>query len=423
MEDLLHYAWKHKILPLKGLCTQDGRPVEILDTGLHNRNAGPDFFNAKIRIGDTLWVGNVEIHLRSSDWNKHGHQHDPAYDSVVLHVASCLDAEVTDCHGRRVPQMLIPYPDKLKSMYDELLRRDFYPPCYAVLGTLSKLMIHSWMTALQYERLEQKRLQIMERLALCDHNWEDAFFVTLARNFGFGLNSDVFERWGRAVPLRALDKHRDSLFQIEALFFGQAGLLEETVNNGYFERLQREYHYLAHKFSLKRMEPALWSFLRTRPGNFPHVRIAQMAWLFYEERSLLSRLLEAPDTDAVRHILSAKTSDYWQAHYYFGQVSPWRTKSLSSSTQDLLLINTVSPFLYAYGHYRQDERLMMRALSFLEELKPENNYIIRQWRQCGLPIENAADTQALIQLKKMYCDVRKCLYCRFGYEYLRQKES
>ena len=421
MEELLHYAWKHKIFPLHELRTPEGELVEIIDPGLKNPDAGPDFFNAKLRIGSTLWVGNVEIHRRSSDWMRHGHDTDPAYESVILHAAAELDAEVHDLHGRRIPQLLLPYPALLAERYDELLRADCYPPCYVVIPTLPRLAVHGWMSALQYERLEQKRARVMACLERCDHNWEDAFFVTLARNFGFGLNSDVFERWGQSIPLRALDKHRDDLFQLEAIFFGQAGLLEEDVCDPYYERLQREYLYLARKFDLRRMEAASWRLLRTRPGNFPHVRIAQMAWLFYREHALLSRLMEAADFDEVRRILTARTSDYWDTHYTFGAPSPRRHKTLSRSTQDLLVINTLCPFLFAYGTYKADERLTRRAFDFLERLKPESNAIIRRWQACGLTVENAADSQALIQLKKEYCDAKKCLRCRFGYEFLKAK--
>ncbi len=420
MEELLHYVWKHRIYPLGALYTSEGKPVEIIDAGLQNTHAGPDFFNAKIRIDGTVWAGNVEIHRRSSDWNRHGHQLDPAYESVVLHVASDIDTGVYDLKGRVIPQLCIPYPSHLEERYEELRREERYPPCHSLIPSLSGLSVHEWMASLLYERMEQKSRQVMERVEACGMNWEDAFAVTLARNFGFGLNGDVFERWGKSIPLRALDKHRDSLFQIEALFFGQAGLLEKEMPDDYYRRLQKEYLYLAHKFGLRHMEPAEWRFLRTRPGNFPHVRIAQLAWLFYRENALLSRLLEAPDAGAVREILSARTSGYWETHYMFGGLSARRARSLSAATQDLLVINTVCPFLFAYGRHRGDEEMPRRALAFLDTLRPENNRIVRRWLQCGLRAGNAGESQALIQLKKMYCDARKCLYCRIGYEYLRQ---
>ncbi len=422
MEELLHYVWKHRLFPLGELHTTEEKEIEVIDVGKHNeRDAGPDFFNAKLKIDGTLWAGNIEIHLRSSDWNRHGHQHDDAYQSVILHIVTEADTEVTDNTGRRIPQLQMDCPSELRERFDDLRRADFYPPCYDVLASLSPLIIHSWMSALQYERLEQKYRQVMARVERCNRHWEDAFFVTLARNFGFGLNSEVFERWGAAIPLRAIDKHRDNLFQIEALFFGQAGLLDDETGDDYYQCLRHEYAYLAHKFDLQRMGAGGWRLLRTRPGNFPHVRIAQLAWLYYQENGLLSRLLEAPDVDAVRRILCTRTSDYWETHYTFGHEAPRRTKTLSHTSQDLLIINTVVPSLFAYGRHKSDEVLTTRALAFWEALKPENNYITRQWSQCGLEAQNAADTQALIQLKKQYCDERKCLYCRFGYEYLRRR--
>lgn len=421
MEKLLHYVWKHKIWPLQGLNTTTGQSVEVIDAGLPNLHAGPDFFNAKIKLDGVVWVGNVEIHLQASDWYRHGHHTDRAYDSVVLHVASQIDAEVTRSDGTPIPQLRLECPHYLLSNYEELLATDSYPPCYRVIPSLSWLTIHSWMSALQVERLEQKTLQVDERLALCDRNWEDAFFMTLARNFGFGVNGDTFEYWARRVPLRAVDKHRDDLFQIEALFFGQAGILEDPDGDEYYLRLKKEYQYLSHKFGLTPMDASLWRFLRLRPGNFPHVRLAQLACLYHREYGLLSQLMEKETLKEVRDLLRGGASEYWATHYSFGAVSPSSPKTLSNSSIDLLIINTVVTFLYAYGRHKGSDALCRRATAFLEELKAENNYIIRQWEQCGLTAAHAGDSQALIQLKKEYCDKKKCLYCRFGYEYLKKK--
>ena len=225
MEQLLHYVWKHKIFPLRELTTTTGQQLEIIDTGLANRNAGPDFFNAKIKLDGVLWVGNIEIHTASSDWIKHGHHTDAAYNNVILHVASHIDTEVRRSNGDTIPQLQLGCPEHVQRNFDELIATDSYPPCYRIIPSLSKLTIHSWMSALQMERFEQKNAQLIERLSLNNHHWEDAFFMTLARNFGFGLNGDAFETWAKHIPLRAVDKHRDNLFQIEAIFFGQAGIL------------------------------------------------------------------------------------------------------------------------------------------------------------------------------------------------------
>jgi len=420
MEQLLHYVWKHKIFPLKELKTTTGQQVEVIDTGLANTDAGPDFFNAKLKLDGVLWIGNIEIHERSSDWFKHGHHADTGYNSVILHIASEIDTEISRSNGERIPQIQLICPEAVRTNYKELLETDSYPPCYRIIPSLPPFTAHSWMTALQMERFEQKATLLNERLKRCQGNWEDAFFITLARNFGFGLNGDAFETWAHRLPFRAVDKHRNDLFQIEAIFFGQAGILEDSDGDGYYLRLKKEYTYLQHKFGLIPMDASLWRFLRLRPANFPHIRIAQLACLYHRAYGLLSRIMETETLQGVRDILKGGTSEYWLTHYTFGGSSPSRQKSLSNTSLDLLIINTVVTFLYAYGLHKGNRVLCARAGSFLEELKAENNYITRMWEQCGMKASNAADSQALIQLKKEYCDKKKCLYCRIGYEYLKR---
>ena len=420
MEQLLHYVWKHKIFPLKELKTTTGQQVEVIDTGLANTDAGPDFFNAKLKLDGVLWIGNIEIHERSSDWFKHGHHADAGYNSVILHIASEIDTEISRSNGERIPQIQLICPEAVRTNYKELLETDSYPPCYRIIPSLSPFTAHSWMSALQMERFEQKATLLNERLKRCQGNWEDAFFITLARNFGFGLNGDAFETWAHRLPFRAVDKHRNDLFQIEAIFFGQAGILEDSDGDGYYLRLKKEYTYLQHKFGLIPMDASLWRFLRLRPANFPHIRIAQLACLYHRAYGLLSRIMETETLQGVRDILKGGTSEYWLTHYTFGGSSPSRPKTLSNTSLDLLIINTVVTFLYAYGLHKGNRVLCARAGSFLEELKAENNYITRMWEQYGMKASNAADSQALIQLKKEYCDKKKCLYCRIGYEYLKR---
>ena len=430
MEQLLHYTWKHRLLPLTELTTTDGRRVEIIDPGLHNRNAGPDFFNAKVKIDGTLWVGNVEIHDRASDWYQHGHDHDPRYDNVVLHVCEVVDREVQNSVGHYLPQMSLSVPQHIRDNYDELQKTDQYPPCYKIIPDLTRLTVHSWMAALQTERLERKTEDIRRRAELCGGSWEDAYFVTLARNYGFGINSDTFEQWAMNVPLKAVDHHRDDLFQIEAIFMGQAGLLElatvpkhyqqDALNDGYLAKLRNEYQYLAHKFSMKPMDAARWNFLRLRPQNFPHIRLSQLANLSYQRKAGLSQLVECKTVDQLKTLLSTHVTPYWETHYTFGSLSAKNEKHLSSGSLNLLMINTAIPMLFAVGRHRQKEELCDRAFDLLEQLKPENNHIIRMWQQCGLPVQSAGDSQALIQLKREYCDKRDCLRCRFGYEYLKR---
>ncbi len=430
MEQLLHYVWKHKMWPLAPLSTTDGRSIEVIDVGLYNRrNAGPDFFNAKVKINGTLWVGNVEIHDRASDWYLHGHDHDSAYDNVILHVVGVADRDVQNSRGEYLPQMILEVPAHVHDNYAQLLHSDHYPPCYQLIPSLTSLTVHAWMAALQTERLEQKTEAIRQRAERCNGSWEDAYFVTLARNYGFGINGEAFEQWAFNVPLHAVGKHRDDLFQIEAIFMGQAGLLDlnaiperyqkEALNEGYFTKLSNEYRYLAHKFSLTPIDASIWRFLRLRPQNFPHIRIAQLANLYYERKAGLSNLLECATVEEVKKLLATHVTAYWETHYLFGAESEKSAKHLSTSSLNLLTINTAIPMLFAVGRHRQKEEYCDRAFDFLEQLKAEQNHIVRMWQECGLEAKSAGDSQALIQLKREYCERRECLRCRFGYEYLK----
>ena len=431
MEQLLHYCWKHKILPLNELETTDGQPVEVIDPGLHNHHAGPDFFNAKVKINGTLWVGNVEIHQKSSDWYVHGHDHDAAYDNVVLHVVGTVDTDVKTSSGHFLPQVRIEVPTSVKDHYEELLATDNYPPCYRIIPSLPRLLVHSWTSALQTERLEQKTEAILRRVELCNGSWEAGYFMTLARNFGFGVNGDAFETWAKCIPMTSVAHHRDDLFQVEAIFMGQAGLLElstiperyqqEALKEGYFTKLRNEYLYLAHKFSLQPMDSSIWRFLRLRPQNFPHIRISQMANLYHQQKASLSSLVDCTTTEQLMSILTTHVTPYWETHYTFGSTSCMTEKYISPASLNLLIINTAIPMLFAYGRHQRKDKLCDLAFDLLEQLKAENNYIVRMWQQCGLQVSNAGDSQALIQLKKEYCDKKDCLRCRFGYEYLKQK--
>lgn len=433
MEILLHYAWKHRLLPATPLFTTTGKRVDIVDPGLHNPNAGPDFFNAKIKIGGTMWVGNVELHMRSKDWFHHGHDADPAYDNIILHVAEEVDADVKNSRGETIEQMELRVPERVKANYEELLKEEKYPPCYRIVPSLRLITIHSWLAALEMERLESKTQAIRARAERLEGSWEAALFVTLARNFGFGINGETFERWAYGVPLHQVGHHRDDLFQVEAFFMGQAGLLEEdavpethraeAMREGYFERLRGEYLYLAHKFSLTPMDHKAWNFLRLRPQNFPHIRISQLAALYHSGRATLSSIAESTSIAEMKESLKAGVTPYWETHYSFGAESRKNSKNISSSSLNLLMINTAIPMMFAYGRHLGDEAMAGRALSLLEQLRPENNYITRMWSLAGLEARSSGDSQALVQLKKEYCDKKDCLRCRFGYEYLRGRSE
>ena len=403
MERLLHYVWKHRLLPVATLTTTDGQELEVIDPGLHNRDQGPDFFNAKVRLGGTLWAGNVEVHLRSSDWYRHGHDTDPAYNSVVLHVVGEVDEEVTTAEGKTLPQVRIDIPERIRQSYDELCRTEDYPRCHRIIPSVPTLKVHQWMDALLVERLKERSEQVAARAERTGGDWERATFVTLCRSFGFGLNGDSFERWAMRIPLQAAGKHRDDLFQVEALFLGMAGLTDDVGTlrgEQEAERLRQEFAYLQHKFSLDEpLQRSDWRFLRTRPGNFPSVRIMQIAELYHRGKVQMSRLLEAKSVAELQECLTVRGT--------------------TAGSRRLLIINTVVPLLFAYGRHIGDEDICQRAVRLLEELPAENNYILRQWQACGLHVLTAADSQALIQLKRQYCDRTDCLRCRFGYEFLK----
>ena len=430
MEQLLHYIWKHKLFSLSQLVTTEGKNVEIIDQGRHNTDAGPDFFNAKIRIAGTEWVGNVEIHCKASEWFLHHHDTDERYDNVILHVCGEIDDIATTSKGRQIEQTILPIPAPIEACYQELMSPHNSPaPCYLHAANMPKIKQRAWLSALQTERLERKTKAIFERLDKCNKSWEQVFFVTLARNFGFGINNNAFEEWAFNVPLHVIDHHRDDLLQVEALFLGLAGLLDEgqmndeqrqrVANDAYFARLKQEYNYLSHKFSLSCMRASHWKFLRLRPQNFPHLRIAQLASLYHLRQIGLRSMLESKDIASIQKLFCFETSSYWQHHYTFGTPSQKGSKQLSKGSIELIIINTIVPLLFAYGKYSNKAEWCNTALDLWEQLEPEQNHIVTQWKKSGFCIESAADTQALIQLHNEYCATKNCLRCRFGFDFLR----
>ena len=402
MENLLHYVWKHKILPLKPLVTDEGQELEVIDPGLHNHDQGPDFFNAKVRLGGVLWAGNVEVHLRSSDWYRHSHESDAAYNSVILHVVGEIDGKVRTQEGKTVPQVRLDIPESIRKSYEELCKTEDYPRCHRIVPSIPVMKVHQWMDALLVERLVERSELLAARVERTGGDWERATFVTLSRSFGFGLNGDAFERWAMRIPLSAAGKHRDSLFQIQTLFLGMAGLIDDVEADivGQDLPLKQEFEFLRHKFGLgEPMQRSDWRFLRTRPKNFPSRRILQIAELYHSGQAQMSKLLEAKTIEELHRCL--------------------KVTGMTAASRRLLIINTVVPLLFAYGRHISNEDICQRACRLLEELPAEENYILRQWRDCGLQVGTAADSQALIQLKRQYCDRGDCLRCRFGYEYLK----
>jgi len=417
-ESILHYVWQHKLFTAQHLVTTEGEPVDVIDVGKHNTDAGPDFFNAKIRIGETLWAGNVEIHSRSTDWNKHSHHTDKAYDSVILHVVSEIDGEIFRMDGAKIPQLVLVYPTHIAHNYDRLITEQKWIPCEDKISTVPSIVVQSWKNALLTERLEQKMQAITTLLTESNQHWEEAFYITLARNFGFGTNSQAFESLAKSVPLSVLGKHKDQLLQLEAVLFGQAGLLTDEATDEYSARLKQEYSFMKAKFGLQPMNASQWKLLRLRPDNFPHVRIAQFASLIHLSSKLFSKIVDKPEMEYLRSIFVCEPSDYWKRHYLFSHESPERDKKLGAQSINIILINTVVPFLFCYAQQKNNEALKDKALLLLEQLPSERNAIITAWQKLGINSSSAYDSQALLQLKKQYCDDKKCLRCRIGHKVL-----
>jgi hypothetical protein len=417
-ESILHYVWQQKLFSTHQLKTTDGESVEVIDVGKYNSDAGPDFFNAKIKIAGTTWAGNVEIHSQSTDWIKHKHQRDKAYDNVILHVISKADTTVFRTDGDKIPQLELKFPQAIEMNYEELVQSKKWIACEGKISEIPSIFIQNWKTALLTERLEQKMEAIQQHLNEYNQHWEEAFYITLARNFGFGTNSQAFEMLAKSIPLAVLGKHKDQILQLEALLFGQAGLLIENEKDDYVIDLNREYTFLRSKYNLRPVNALQWKLLRLRPDNFPHVRIAQFASLIHTSSKLFSKIIENTDLNYLNRLFDCAPSGYWKNHYLFGEESKLVGKKLGSGSVNIILINTVIPFLFCYASLKNNQELKDRAIQLLEQIPSERNSIITGWKNQGIQSNSAFDSQALIQLKKHYCDDKKCLRCRIGHKVL-----
>ena len=423
MESLLHYVWKHKLFGNKELLTEKGIPFEVIDPGMHNSNAGPDFFNAKIRMDGKTWVGNIEIHSVSSDWYKHQHEKDKAYNSVILHVVETVDTvEIRDTTGRLIPQWTMNIPERIRTNYLFLLRTDVSVPCLGKFSEIPDIYLSDWKNALLVERLERRTDSLLKMLNECKNDWNEIFYIALSRNFGFGINNDAFERLAKSLPLRVIRKHQNSITQVESLFLGQAGLLDDDKSEDvYFLELQKEYAFLKKKYKLNSLDPHIFRSLRIRPNNLPHIKIVQLAGIIRNKQGLFSNLLAISELEPLYSLFTSETAEYWLTHYHFEKESVRRAKNLGLSAIQLLVINTVVPVFFAYGKNKNMETYIERAVRFLETLKPESNSIITMFSRSGIQIQSAYDSQALIELKREYCEQKKCIYCRIGHQLLKKE--
>lgn len=422
-EEFLQFIWKYGLFNKEKLKTTDGKPVEIISTGQTNSDSGPDFFNAKVRIGETTWAGNIEIHQKSSHWFQHRHDTDAAYDNVILHVVEMHDKQV-QVKNHELPTLVLSYPGEILENYENLLKSKNWIACEKQLPEVDPFILRFWFSSLMIERLESKTSDIMSILKQNKNNWNETFYQLLARNFGMKTNAFPFEMLAKSLPLQILSKHKNDLFQTEALLFGQSGLLNEALlGDDYFLSLRKEYSYLYKKYNLSGIEAHLWKFMRLRPINFPTVRIAQLAMLIHHSSALFSHILETETPDELRKLFDVRASEYWDTHYRFNKISEEnKPKVLGETAFNNLVINTIVPMLFVYGDQHLDQAMKDRALSLLEKLAPEENQIIRKWNDSGIESRSAFETQALLQLKSKYCDVKRCLNCQLGAKIITLQE-
>lgn len=420
MEKLMQYVWKHRLWRSEDMVTNTGKKVRVVDPGLLNTDAGPDFFNAKIEIDGHMWVGNVEMHYRATDWKRHRHDSDKAYDSVILHVVAKDDAPVRRSNGELIPQLVLEVSPQFNADYASLVGATIEVPCATKIKQVPHLTIVEWVEGLAFERLHGKVERIHQLLDSFNGSWEDVCYVTLARNFGFGINNDAFERLARRTPLRLLGKHSDSVLQIEALLFGQAGMLDaqKPGMDSYYNQLCTEYAFLSNKFQLTPMEKESWKLFRIRPQNFPYRRIAMLAQFIEGGFRMMNRILDAEGEKEMRALFEVELSGYWTKHYTFGKPNERATATLSRNSIDIILINTVAPLLYAYGELTGNYEMTDKAIKLLEDLRAESNSIVAHFVAYGIDCPDALTSQALVQLKREYCDARKCIYCKIGHHLL-----
>jgi len=420
-EDFLHYIWRYRLLNTSYYELENGQKLEILTPGFHNTDAGPDFLNARIRLDGTTWAGNIEIHTSATDWYKHKHQQDLKYDNIILHVVYEDDVPIKRNNEELITTLCVKncFDEKLFSRYKELLASSLWIPCEKNLSGINQNLMNIWKEKLVVARLQKKSEEIEKVLLNNKNDWSQTFYEFLFRNFGFKINAIAFEMLAKSLPISYLAKHKDSLFQTEALLFGQAGFLNDTLKDEYPRALLKEYKFLKQKFSVNPINHSLWNLLRLRPYNFPQIRIAQLASLLHNSSVSFSKVIEAENVEFLSDMFSVECSDYWRTHYLFDKESPTKNCSLGKSSIENIIINTIVPFLFAYGTLKNEFSYKDRALTFLENLSVEKNHIIRNWDERGIIAKTAWDSQALIALKNSYCSNKKCLDCMMGDAILR----
>jgi hypothetical protein len=417
-ERLLQYIWQFQYFNQKELEVLSGESLQIIHPGTWNVHQGPDFLHATIKIDGTLWVGHVELHIQTSDWFKHAHQHDKNYNSVILHVVWHHDDEAKESTipiltlDDRVPKMLL-------KQYEDWMMNQFFIPCEQHIGMVSDVVWVAWKERVLLERLQRKVGMIQTCLQQSNDHWEEIFWWLLARNFGVKVNAGAFETIARSLPVGVLVRHKNQIHQLEALLLGQAGLLEKKFKEKYPVMLHREYRFLKVKYKLHPIQEPI-HFLRMRPENFPTVRLAQLATLVNQSSHLFSKVIETLSIADIKKLLDVTANDYWHYHYVPDEASKFKPKKLGQQMVNNIITNSIVPIVFAYGHIHSKNSYKEKALNWLAEIAPEENSITRRFAQVGINCRNAFDTQFIIELKDSYCDKRRCLDCAVGNAILKR---
>ena len=417
-EKLLQYIWQLQYFNKSELRTTTGEELEIIFPGKLNTNQGPDFIQARIKIDNTILVGSIELHLKTSHWNDHGHSKDPNYNNVILHVVFEDDEPPASLPVLELQPRI---SNLLLERYSELMNSSYFIACGHSVSQVKEITWLSWKERLVAERLTRKSTNVLRLLEESKGHWEETFWWLLARSFGMKVNSDAFESVAKTIPISILGKHKNQIHQVEALLFGQAGLLKGAFAEEYPKLLQREYAFLMKKYDLAAVHDSI-QFLRMRPGNFPTVRLAQLAALIQNSVHLFSRVLEIEKVTELRKLFGVTANDYWHYHYQFDQASSFKKKVIGSNATNNIIINTIVPVLFAYGALHKEEKYKARAINWLEDLEPEVNFISRGFAALGVETKSAFDSQALIELKTQYCDDKNCLRCAVGNMVLKSQD-
>lgn len=419
-EDFLHHVWQHKKFAVTQLQTTTGESIQILNSGQYLQQTGPDFFNAQLIIGNQKWAGNIEIHLKSSDWYLHNHEKDTNYDSVILHVVWEYDIPIFRKNNTEVPTLELKKYVELADLYkyQSLTTQKTWIYCENDISKVNDFILRNWQERLYFERLERKATEIKQLLQVSNNDWEAILFCLLAKNFGLNTNGILFQNMAKSIPFSVIRKESFAIENLEALFFGQANMLEANFQDNYTNKLQHDYNYLIKKYKITKNVFDKVEFFKHRPDNFPTIRLAQLAALYSKERNLFSKIISFNVISELYDLFKVEVSNYWETHYNFDKTSVLKKKKMSHSFIDLILINTIIPVRFAYEQSLQKES-SQEIIDLIESIQPEKNIVIDKFSAIGVDVKNAFETQSLLQLKKEYCDEKKCLQCAIGIHLLK----